>query len=458
MNIIYEIFLNACFLRMILLMIMSFVCSQAVYCYKCPKGGPNFYYVDIITGCQVYYHCSNGEMTRFSCPNGQAFDVLSNLCKNHHSFQCIEFGPSRQKRSAKTIASSNTAKHQTQVKALSEENANISAPSSGLEKESKYIQILNRTKDDMIELFKDAVTPHVKESYLKVKSLSETINKMPATWQKIYNSNFSLATFFSVTQNITPNLNTFINFSSFLPTKESVQVKSKRSVNQLHLDNLQDIIETYIDPFISLASTFLNELLFDNKETLTRKFILPVINNVLNDEETQFDLHRIHWIVKATFAPIIADIYEQQTWNSPPGTVIRIPKSHIFSAWNTIEIKALPIVHKIIEKHSSMVFDRIYDNWIFIYDALYSFSSSKSQLKVLMDTIQRFLDKHIAVIQTSDAKYFHAFTLEEAWQDLKPSIVNLLQILLQRNPQLHKNWINIFFNKNSYFYKVIFGY
>ncbi|GFT34670.1 chitin-binding type-2 domain-containing protein [Nephila pilipes] len=448
------------------LIAVSLAMVSMVYGYSCPNDDHSFYHADVSTGCQVYHHCENSEMSTFTCPTGQAFDHRTTQCLDASVVECIETaGHHHHKRSVDVIHSisiedlkHNFLKARKAVRSALREALQESAPSIYKVVEEKYAPAIESFKNDMAPIFKEKILPRIVKSYDYFKRIAGiVIEKLCQSYELSNSTHINLVSFSDLVDEIGNDMKPVLQLGRYLSGRLAPNTRSKRSAN-VPINEAPELIVGLLEPYLKDAFTGLVNLFSGDDETFTGKVILPVIMEMLNDAETQFDIKRIFWSAKSAYAPLINEMLRRESIYTPEGTLIRIPKAEIDAAKDIYYKETQPIIKKLFRKHLPLFLNTLADNVQLFFSTLDRLrDASHNHIDILQDNILNFFMKHGSVLRSSENGHISSYTYTEITKDLKPIEVTFLQIALDYFSRMNNSWVSKLFTTDSIVYRTLLG-
>lgn len=178
---------------------------------------------------QVYHLCRGSEMTTLSCPDGQAFDHLSNECKEQDLVDCVETEHShRHKRSTNVVVHSiEITELKFELKKLCEQVRYVIrsavkevAPTVYSQIEANYAPVIQKFKTEVMPFVKTKVVPRLQKAHAYIKRLSERVfEKVYRSYELSNSTHIVLVTFSDLARDIAKDLEPFLKTGKYLSSK-----------------------------------------------------------------------------------------------------------------------------------------------------------------------------------------------------------------------------------------------
>ncbi|GIY88613.1 chitin-binding type-2 domain-containing protein [Caerostris darwini] len=403
--------------------------------FTCPDDGHTFYHADVSSGCTVYYMCQNSVLSTFTCPDGQAFDHHTSQCANATTVHCIETGH-HHKRSTDDMVHSisiealkkSTKDAVEKVRSVFIETMEEASPNMYDLVVKKYDPIYMSIKDGLTSILK---LPQVDKSFNYSKKLVGTaLLKVYKSWKLSNATHINIVSFSDLVDDLYQDMKPVLLLARYLSSRRSVS-RIRRSTSTT-LDEVPGFIRSIAGSYVQDMYQIFKDVLKGDEDSLTARVFLPVIEEMLADEETKFDLKRLFWSLKSSYSPVIYEWWSQQEFDTPEGHIVNIPQHIIDEAKKTFERETRPILKKLLIKYSKPFLYRLADNTKLLFKTFDKIKYAASdRIGVVADDLIKFYKKHITLFEKKNGKGVDAYTLTEFKNDLKPIEVGLLQISMK---------------------------
>ncbi|XP_054718553.1 uncharacterized protein LOC129227953 [Uloborus diversus] len=455
------------------------VLAASVNAFSCPEDGRTFYYADISTGCRVYHFCKNHELQTLSCPLGEAFDYQTSKCQDDTTVPCFEVFHHLHKRAVQEVHTisiealkSTAVALYRKVRPMVAEAVKSVSPSIYATIETDYLPTIYAIRDDVWPIVKEKVLPQVRKLVAYGKRMSgKLFERVYKSYELSNSTHLSLVSITDIVQEFNKDLQPVLKMGRYFASRLIPSTRSRRSVDedgpevdrQRTKRQVPDVLMGFLEPVVKDVFSSIGNTLLGNDNSLTSKVLLPILYEMLDDPETRFDLQRLFWSLKSAFSPVISDMLSRQTFYTPEGTIIKIPRALIDDARYKLENEVQPILRKIGQKHLAMILRKASENVPLIFETLDSLKEvKKPHSGVLKDSILKFVTKHGSFLHeisrnTKESKYVNSYTFTEMMNDFKPIKVTLLQVFLEYLSKSQNSWLKMFFNRDSFLYRSITG-
>ncbi|XP_015915982.2 uncharacterized protein [Parasteatoda tepidariorum] len=239
----------------------------------------------------------------------------------------------------------------------------------------------------------------------------------------------------------------------FVPRR--TRVKRQITINGQRTSFLE-ILLSYADPIIAQVIPAVRPIFIRQEETVKNKIILPIIFDMLQDDETRQDLRRIFFTTKEAFRPIFLRAVRQQTFGAPRGTVIHIPKDEINASRALFDTRATPLIRKVAEKHFSSIFSRLAQNTEVLFDAVDNLEEAAVPYAAeLRQRFTEFMAKHGSLFLNATDSDVQSYTLQEIKEDLMPIGRLLIEIFIDKMSREPRSIFSSLFSRNSILYTLL---
>ncbi|GBN41730.1 hypothetical protein AVEN_210150-1 [Araneus ventricosus] len=439
------------------------LCATA-YGYSCPNDGHTFFHADVSTGCQVYHRCENGQMSTLTCPSGQAFDHHSSQCVDISAVHCVETdGHHRHKRSdvlVHTIAVEDLKKGANEflqtVRLAARKALQESAPTALEIIDSQYAPVVNSVKDDFEPIFNDKIMPRLVKYFDYSKSVAGRVfQKVYKTWEMSNSTHINLVSFSDLASDLSKDMQPVLQLGRYLSSRLAPQVRPKRSTST-PINEIPELMLPFLEPYFQPVAENILKVIEGEHESVLSKVILPVLKEMISDEEALFDLKRCYWSFKAAFFPFLQEVMEKQSFYTPEGTLIQVANSKIEEAKSKFYRESKPTIMKLIHKYGKELLFKASDHVPLLLDSFAEFQPVYgNHAGVLSDLGLRFLLKHKNLFKLADGPFTGSHTPTEILNDLKPIGITILQMVSDYMSQMENSWFSFLFNKNSFLYEIL---
>ncbi|GFT33780.1 chitin-binding type-2 domain-containing protein [Nephila pilipes] len=417
---------------------------------------------------EIFFRCFTSMGTKivsWRCPPGTTFDMESKECQSDSKLRSFGNEMYREKRSA----DSDIMVHSIPKKDIEESISNFmnifksvtnnyfqNVSSLAYEHlEFHYFPIFELIKKDVIPIYINKVLPKAQKFREYIQSLSGRIfKKIYWSWEASNSSHINLVSFQDVISDVSEDLNTFFEFERNLSSTTMPSKRSKRTVD--NSDSLPDFILEYVRPVVK--SLFANTINFvvGGEESLMSKLFLPSVIEIFEDPETKFYLRRIFWSAKSAYAPFVLEMLKKQSYNTPRGTIIRMPYAIIQKAVHQFNTETEPLIRKVLIKHLPSFLRRSAKFTPLIFETLETVRRhAGNDVSKLKTSIFSFVMKYSEVSERSGSNYWNLYTYTEMINDLKPikqDLVNIIFNYMSRSPD---SFLNILFRADSIFTRLL---
>lgn len=331
-----------------------------------------------------------------------------------------------------------------------------------------YLPIFNEIKDSMQPFFSGKSSPQT-QKYLKIaQTIAEKVIKRTYKSYELSNStHISVVSLSGVIDEVYSEIKPILDLARFLSgtLKSNGHPRGKREAPEMSETTLvrnkrqmPDMLFTLVSPFMENFFNSMTSTLFGGSESLLSKVVLPVFYDILGDPESRYDAMTVYMIAKSTFSPLVWEMMKRQTYDTPEGTVIKIPKHLYLAAMKKFVTEARPIVRKLMSKHISSVFRNLQDNSAKFVDFLETLMFEKYDgADVFKDQIFSFANKHRNMFKTSTNTHVHFYPLNEIMRDMQPIKVSAVSLFVQYLRRTPDSWLNMVFGEGSLIQRTFMG-
>lgn len=325
--------------------------------------------------------------------------------------------------------------------------------------QTDYVPIIQSLKDEYESTFVKQVLPRIKKCYVYSKRIgSKILKKVHRSYELSNSTHINLVSLSDELEEISNDMQPFLKLGKYFASRLVKTGRVKRETDT-PITNVPELLLGYLEPVLKGMFASMTTMFSGNENTLTGRVIMPVVIEMMNDEETMHDVKKIFWSSKAAFSPLIFEMLNRQSFYNPDGTIIRVPQDKVAKAKHFFYQETKPLIKKLLTKHLPLLLLKCSENTKLIFAAIdrVTLLSTKGNSLVLRDDIVRFIRKHATVMQTSSSSHINSYTLSEIKQDLRPIEVGILQVALDYVDSLEDSWLKIFFGRNSFMTQALYG-
>ncbi|KAF8778340.1 uncharacterized protein LOC129976451 [Argiope bruennichi] len=450
-------------MRLLQLTTVIALCATA-FGYSCPNDGHTFFHAVVSTGCQVYHRCENGQMSTMTCPSGQAFDHHSSQCVDAAAVHCVETdGHHRHKRSDVMVHTISLEDLKKSLKELFEaivlairKALQDSAPTVLELIDSEYAPVVNTVKNDVEPIFKDKILPRLIKFFDYSKRVAgRVINKAYQSWEMSNSTHINLVSFSDLASDLKKDMQPVLQMGRYLSSRLAPKSRAKRSATT-PVNEVPELMLPLLEPYFQPVADSILKVIDGEENSVLSKVILPVLKEMLADEEALFDLKRIFWSFKAAYFPLLHEVMDKQSFYTPEGTIIQIPNSKIEEAEKKFKGESWPIMKKLLHNYGRKLLFTASDHVPLILDSLAKFRPVYgNHAGVFSDLTVRFLLKHKNLFKLKNGDFTDSHTVTEIVNDLKPIGITILQVVSDYLSQMEDSWYSFLFNKDSFIYRIL---
>ncbi|XP_035219770.1 uncharacterized protein LOC118192857 [Stegodyphus dumicola] len=341
------------------------------------------------------------------------------------------------------------------VRPLVREAIKDAAPTVYDKLQSYYMPTIRAIRDDVLPIVKETLVPHFDKTFNYAKKLSTRLIKKAYRSYELSNStHINIVSFSDIARDVSNDLQPILKLGKYMSERLFQSKRFRRSIdNEEEMGfirekrQIPESLSGYIEPLFRSILTGIKDIFMGTQNTFTSKIILPIVFDMAENPETVFDLRRLFWSIKAAVAPLVSEILSLQDFNTPEGTVIRIPQASIDAARNRLITETKPIVRRIAERHLRKILLTAADNVPLIMETLHRLQISYDLRDgELGKSILDFITKHGSLLRTSSSAYVNSYTLAEIKKDLWPIKVNLFNMLVDYHTRTPNSWFGNLFN------------
>lgn len=405
-------------------------------------------------------------MTTLTCPSGQAFDHHTNQCADASLVHCIETHHHHHKRSVDeevhTVSieklKESTKEVYQNIKTLVKTTLQETVPTVYDRLKANYTPIFNSIRDDFEPVINDKILPRMEKFLVYAKRMGGKIfKKVQRSYELSNSTHVSVVSFADVLDEITKDMEPVLKLGRYFSARLSTPNRIKRS-SEPHIFEIPELLLGYMEPALKDAFSSVTSMLSGNEDTFFSRIIMPIVFNLTGDPETMFNIKKVFWSSKAAFAPLVYEMLKRQSVFDGDGEIIRIPHEIVDEAKAFFYRETKPLIRAIFEKHLEFILSTCSKNTKLILETIDRVDySSQSRVGLLRDSIERFMQKHLQVLQSSDSTHFSTYTITEIKKDLRPIEVTLLQIFMDYLGHLDNSVTRMLFNKESFLFKALAG-
>lgn len=417
----------------------------------------------------MYHLCENSQLQTLTCPSGKAFNYVTSKCEDATTVDCRETTEDHahhhhHKRAAiqqqlHTIdIRQYKAKFQEarqMIKPILHEAFKDVAPSIYSKLERTYLPALREIQSEALPFFREKVYPELQKWMQYLLRMSGMI--VEKAYKSYELSNSTHITFVSVSdiiEEVSNDVQPVLRLGRYLSTQfgnKDIHVRNKRESPPI-----PDFMFSLISPFInnmlkSFASTIVG---YDN--SFTGKVIMPTIYDMFGNAESRYYLLGLWVSAKSAYSPLLWEMVKRQTYDTPEGTIINIPRHMFDEANEKFRTGSKPFLYKLAAIHLPTFLRRASENVPVLLDGISQLDEvGYKHTGVLKDAIMHFVVKHGAVLQNSTYSHISTYTLTEIMNDLRPIKMNLLQILVEYYKSNKDSIFNLLFGPDSIIKKTV---
>ncbi|GBM35095.1 hypothetical protein AVEN_220781-1, partial [Araneus ventricosus] len=377
----------------------------------------------------VYHYCDKSVMTTLTCPSGQAFDAEKMKCLEASSVTCTDNEHHRMKRSIEvhSIAikdmKSSAERTSREIAEAVKKYLQSTMPTVYEELEKTYFPIVNSVENDLLPLYKEKVSPKMKKgvSYAQ-KLFGRLFQKAYQSWEMSNSTHLNIVSLDDIVSDVSNDLKPVLQLGRYLSSKV-LNSRHKRWADDIARSVGRPIAEDIFDSVLNFIS--------GEQDTVMSKLVLPIVTELASDAETRFDIFKLIVALKSAFAPVMNEMYKRQLHDTPPGTIVHLPRYIVDKARNSFHTDSLPILGKIMRKHLRMILRMSGENLPLITSEAETLHSGFGQ-RLRHEWIV-FLEKHQSLFladNSYDYTHIHTKTVTEIIRDLQPIKSLLIEMFL----------------------------
>lgn len=241
----------------------------------------------------------------------------------------------------------------------------------------------------------------------------------------------------------------YISIISLLKDKDD-NARQKRQI--------PDLLYSLAHPIISDVMKSLTDTFAGDSSSFTNKVILPTLYDMLGDPESRYNLLGLWLSAKSAYSPLGWEMLKRQEYDTPEGTIIKIPTRIVAEANTKFWNESMPIMHKLLAKHLADFLHRAGDNVPVLLENMKVLDEVRyPHAGVLKDAIMHFVLKHGKLLQSSSYSDVNFYTLTEILKDLRPIKVTFLQIMIDFYKQNKDNFFDKYIGEGSLLHQQVLG-
>lgn len=389
-------------------------------------------------------------MQTLTCPPGKAFNQATLKCENASTFICHWNG--------------------VEVVNLDKANVNLSNPETAIKPVienvvPRVIIAFAKSLPHFLTPLQVRIFPYVhKVLHREFQTFQDYVNEISKKMSEAITlsnkySNTTHYAFISVNGLFDPasegmkkmiSLGEYITNYLIVPVKssEDQHPRSKRSPEMP--ENAYSLVRPFLNGFFQeLTYAFMGD-----SESFMTKVIMPTVYEMISEPESRYDLLGLWISVKASYAPLGWEMMKRQTYNTPEGTIIKIPRSIVDNANAMFYNHSMPVIYKLLGRHLGAFLHRAGDNVPTLIKNMKQLGKVKEPYAgVLNDAILNFIVKHGQLLQNSTSSHINFHTLTEIMNDLMPIKIVLFQVLKDFYSLGENNFLDKYIGEGSLLHK-----
>ncbi|GIX88654.1 chitin-binding type-2 domain-containing protein [Caerostris darwini] len=209
-----------------------------------------------------------------------------------------------------------------------------------------------------------------------------------------------------------------------------------------------DIIDPFVKPVAKTVFKMATSAMARDDPFL-RDYILPIVYDMVDDDETSSQMKDIFWTAKSIYGP-----FAVLTIN--PHYRSQIPQEQLDEAKFQFYNQTRENFGKIFEKHLPMILRKTGDHMPLILEAVERMEEySGDMVHELKRDLVAFFANHAEFLLTIDESYANVENVARMKRDLEPVKIALLKISMDYLSHSPNSWLNFLFSRNSVLYNLL---